>query len=618
MPKRTIEDSEQGLSKAATYKRQSRARLDEEGRQREKENNKLAARAYRLRKKLAQQGQAAEPGPSGSSQAASGADVPPLPPVPTAESTSPAQRVGDASATEPTSGELVPPPPLPPPRLPSPPPPPAPPLDSTSEAPQLADTNPTEPAFHEDSLPPPPSPGPPSQSNSAMPTRLDLVEGVLGVQVSQGSKTIEWKDGPKTVLPYLPVLGKGKVVNALQVDRAYVNDLARLPGSMLGSNNMAYVPKSTERKALVSQIRDHLAEGRTVVLRDYGNVDDFDFSLKGLLEEFGCFPDRIIQAHDMRKRASDPAHPHVQVTVGEFMKGVTDTTQARVALDFPLSQMGLPDPLHKLDDGISVGFNQTHHVVDVDGSDLPPDTFLVGSWGLLHQAAIMTYPHHDAEGACTWVMPYNGCKIWTCIKVKTRFDRKELATFLAKLANRENSMSGFGDDVECETAYLYPGDLAIMPPGQMHAVYTPTASFCRGGHFFSYDALHLTEQSRHIDKLKGRYVTNQQHRGTLETLSRMVIALPIISESKALYKRSIVALCGMVVYDGEYRSQQTKRQKSDCHEQAKTMAMKVLSHLGITTPTDYFKFMEDPEVDRSFKGESLSVYDLLTEFRSFD
>ncbi|KAG6370429.1 hypothetical protein JVT61DRAFT_12043 [Boletus reticuloceps] len=229
---------------------------------------------------------------------------------------------------------------------------------------------------------------------------------------------------------------------------------------MLGSNSVAYMPKLTEPKALISQIWDHLAEGRTVVLKDYGNVDDFNFSLNGLLEEFSCFPDRIIQAHDMRKHAIDSTNPHVQVTVGDFMKGVTDTTLARVALDFPLSQMGLPDPLHKLDDGILVGFNQTHHIVDVDGSDLPLDTFLVSLWGLLYQTAIMMYPHHNAEGACTWVMPYNGCKVWTCIKVKTWFDHKELAIFVAKLANRENPMSGFGDDVECETAYLYPGDLA--------------------------------------------------------------------------------------------------------------------------------------------------------------
>ncbi|KAH0826479.1 hypothetical protein J3R83DRAFT_5482 [Lanmaoa asiatica] len=536
------------MSKAAMYKRRSRARLDEEGRQWEKEGNKIAARAYRQRKKLAQQAQRAEAGPSGSSRPAPDALTPPAPaPAPA---------------------------PAPLPRSPSPPPP----------VPQ--------------------------------PTHPDLVEGVLGVQVSQGSKAIEWKDGPKTVLPYLPATSKGRVVNALQMDSAYVNDLASLPESMLSSSNVVYLPKSTECKELVGQIQGNLAEGRTVVLKGYGSVNGFEFSLKGLLEEFNCLPGRIIQAHDMRKRAKDPTNPHIKITVREFMEGVTDTTKAQVALDFPLWQMGLPDPLHKLDDGISTGFNQTHHLVDVEGSDLPPDTFLVSSWGLLHQAAIVTYPHHDAEGACTWVMPYNGCKVWTCIKVRSLFDRKKLAGFLAKLANRENIMSSFEDDVECETVYLYPGDLVVMPPGQMHAVYTPAACFCRGGHFFSYDALHLTEQSRNVDRLKGRYVTNQQHRGTLETLSRMVIALPIISESKTLYKRSLVALCGMVVYDGEYRSQQTKRQTSECHTQAKKVATKVLDHFGIRTKSDYFKFVEDPEVDPAFKGEQVSVYDLLEEFRS--
>ncbi|KAG6370691.1 hypothetical protein JVT61DRAFT_11072 [Boletus reticuloceps] len=232
-------------------------------------------------------------------------------------------------------------------------------------------------------------------------------------------------------------------------------------------------------------------------------------------------------------------------------------------------------------------------------------TLLVGFWGLLHQTAIITYPHHNAEGPCTWVMPYNGCKVWMCIKVKKLLHQKKFASFLAMLANRENLMSSFEGDVECETIYLYPGNLVIMPPGQMHAIYTPVACFCRGKHFFSYNALHLTEQSQHVDKLKGQYITNKEHRGTLETMAHMVIALPIISRSK-------VWLSMM----GNTLVQQTKQQTSECHTQAKAVATKVLHHFGITTELDSFKFVEDPEVDLNFKGKEVLVYGLLEEFHS--
>ncbi|KAH0827759.1 hypothetical protein J3R83DRAFT_3362 [Lanmaoa asiatica] len=218
------------------------------------------------------------------------------------------------------------------------------------------------------------------------------------------------------------------MVNALQMDSAYINDLASLPESMLSSSNVAYLPKLTECKKLVGQIQGNLAEGRTVVLKGYGSVDSFEFSLKGLLEEFNCLLGCIIQVHNMWKHAKDPTNPYIKITVkpSTYFNGVQ------------------PDP----------------HLINVKGSDLPPNTFLVGSWGLLHQVAIITSLHHNAEGTCTWVILYNGCKVWTCIKVRTLFDHKKLAGFLAKLTNRKNIMSGFEDDIKCETVYLYPGDLA--------------------------------------------------------------------------------------------------------------------------------------------------------------
>ncbi|KAF8431677.1 hypothetical protein L210DRAFT_934081 [Boletus edulis BED1] len=160
-------------------------------------------------------------------------------------------------------------------------------------------------------------------------------------------------------------------------------------------------------KALISQIWDNLAEGRSVVLKGYGNVDGFNFSLKDLLEEFGCFPDHVIQAHDMRKHASDPAHPHVKITVREFMKGPWIFTSCKWVYLTLCSRC-----------------NQTHHVVDVDGSDLPFPGRLLGP------AAPRSY--YNLSAPCM-MQTLGVCKMW----------------FLTKLTNRENVMIEFeGGNVE--------------------------------------------------------------------------------------------------------------------------------------------------------------------------
>jgi hypothetical protein len=68
-----------------------------------------------------------------------------------------------------------------------------------------------------------------------------------------------------------------------------------------------------------------------------------------------------------------------------------------------------------------------------------------------------------------------------------------------------------------------------MPPGMMHAVYTPVASFATGGHFYHYTCLHLTELARYIDAEVADSTTNQALEHALETLLRMLIMVPYLS-----------------------------------------------------------------------------------------
>jgi hypothetical protein len=72
---------------------------------------------------------------------------------------------------------------------------------------------------------------------------------------------------------------------------------------------------------------------------------------------------------------------------------------------------------------------------------------------------------------------------------------------------------------------------SIMPPGTWHAVYTATPSFTDGGHFFTYNTLHLTEFSRAFDHLHSEYSTNANHQVD-RILSRLTLALPTVSKRR--------------------------------------------------------------------------------------
>ena len=54
-----------------------------------------------------------------------------------------------------------------------------------------------------------------------------------------------------------------------------------------------------------------------------------------------------------------------------------------------------------------------------------------------------------------------------------------------------------------------------MPPKTPHTVYTPTASFTWGGHFYCYDSMHYTEHACQIDKKNWGITTNEYHEHTL-------------------------------------------------------------------------------------------------------
>lgn len=98
--------------------------------------------------------------------------------------------------------------------------------------------------------------------------------------------------------------------------------------------------------------------------------------------------------------------------------------------------------------------------MSVDEKKLPGDVWTVRSWGLAHHAGIVTYPHHDADGAGTFVIPYSGSKNWVCIKVKPEVvPRNNLSDFLEALTDPDTLLSDFSDSIDVETIHVSRGDL---------------------------------------------------------------------------------------------------------------------------------------------------------------
>lgn len=67
---------------------------------------------------------------------------------------------------------------------------------------------------------------------------------------------------------------------------------------------------------------------------------------------------------------------------------------------------------------------------------------------------------------------------------------------------------------------------SFQPPGSLHEVFTPTPAIVRGGHFYTYNSLHLTEFSRSLDAQTQESLSNQSHPSAALTIMMMMTALP--------------------------------------------------------------------------------------------
>ncbi|KAG1726231.1 hypothetical protein EDB19DRAFT_1945222 [Suillus lakei] len=148
-----------------------------------------------------------------------------------------------------------------------------------------------------------------------------------------------------------------------------------------------------------------------------------------------------------------------------------------------------------------------------------------------------------------------GIKFWVVFRPKDRHDDcMHIQQIALKLGNFIEYEAWIAAHCDAGVITLLPGDTLIIPPGQLHAVYTPVASFATGGHFYHYGCMHLTEMSRYLGVVAGNCLTNQMLHNALETLRRMMIVIPRLSPRIQLFRRSLFALCIMVTQGMQYHA----------------------------------------------------------------
>ena len=160
-----------------------------------------------------------------------------------------------------------------------------------------------------------------------------------------------------------------------------------------------------------------------------------------------------------------------------------------------------------------------------------------------------------------------------------------------------------------------------MPPGLDHTVYTPVASACVGGHFYSLDTMHLTEMSRDIDASHGTFVTNQLHGHALETVVRLMLALPHTSLERGVYRssehtvrtrlivvptdiprRCVIALCVQVLDPNRYHAPGAPECTANFLRDAQILALGILEDMGLDLQGGH-RELEDTVVGWRESGE---------------
>ncbi|TCD60520.1 hypothetical protein EIP91_009937, partial [Steccherinum ochraceum] len=244
---------------------------------------------------------------------------------------------------------------------------------------------------------------------------------------------------------------------------------------------------------------------------------------------------------------------HVRMTMGEFVAALGSDRFVRAVMDAPSVDLMLPPWVKHVDDGFTAF--QRNPVIDPDRVSIPKDVQNTQSWLLFHDGRFFTYPHYDSNALGTWVQMIKGHKIWVFTRnpdiatCETRAEFHERVD--AQGGGRMKFVSKDSKQVERYFVVVGPGDVIIQPPGQIHEVYTPEPTACAGGHFYTIDAMHMTEAMLRYDYDTKSVDTNFHHASTSLSMIMMINGLKD-SDRNVYPRKGLAALCRLVLNEAAY------------------------------------------------------------------
>ncbi|KAF8810840.1 hypothetical protein BYT27DRAFT_7209061 [Phlegmacium glaucopus] len=400
----------------------------------------------------------------------------------------------------------------------------------------------------------------PSRLTIRIPPRVPVEHDyttLVGCPFLPQTPSVVWPGGTvKTNLPWLPHPDNPEE-NLMAKDEKHVRGLAETgrPASESDWISIVRYEDYADEFALGQHIREQIAQSHAVVVRGCP-YRPIPLDAQQIWKGMRIPPGQTLNVHvpDGAKRVEDVAMPFKFMTLEDFCEGQRDPNKIQCVLHCPTVDGSRPELIRQVDEGHTAWYQLQHPFHRVRES-IPLDVQSSSSWLLFHQALWHTYAHHDAEGYGTWSQVLHGLKIWVLMR-SPRHDRFKSRKDIYEASNKLHNDAFTGDgeyskNSERFVIYATPGDLIFQYPGCKHEVYTPVPSVVLGGHFYTYNSLHLTELWRAIDKRTNSRFTNQTHPNSTLTIMMMMAALPILQESH-LRRKSLAALCRMVLHVSDY------------------------------------------------------------------
>ncbi|EJD46654.1 hypothetical protein AURDEDRAFT_164477 [Auricularia subglabra TFB-10046 SS5] len=419
---------------------------------------------------------------------------------------------------------------------------------------------------HDDAtVPEVPADGPePSNNSQDPPLAPETIQGIRGGLAIRGSELPANADVIQMLVdgqPFdicLPYISNSlyQKENVKENYDSMIRDIKQMASGLSPSlRDAGFVSYDASEPDLDRKIAEALGRNCVIRVRNYTG--------EGLLAWEDAYkwqrPQSIVHPLCRRKAADE----HKRMTLRNFIETSTDVSKCYNLLDCSSHRQSPPTILAERE---ALEATRDHGLFLAGISGVEIDMLTPLEWYLMAHSGYYTRDHHDSCGYCTYIWVQCGVKLWSWHRVPPHLRSRQYASnVLSSQLSTDSPVDGLW-----YTARLGPGDVLIQPPNLVHRVYTAERSIVKGGHFYCWQALHLTELARSIDVDHNSSATNEDHPSAARLLARMAMSIGSGYFSSSLppffggiSERCLLALFRMVHAPGDFVVKPIKKRPVD-------------------------------------------------------